>query len=181
MHRNRKVLGDGGRHCRRGPHARCAGAGVGVTAIDDDGATAMLTEMPAIEKHRCGDDTILGKDSCDRTGDGGYDECQVENARFFDAAMDAGCFKALRSGDAQWSGIHGGNLSEGYSRKCDVEIFVSRVTARCCESGLLRDPHHKIHGLNRLTGGTFDQIIDGCDGDDPSGARIRVDTDVTIV
>src|SRR6185437_3961061 len=48
------------------------------------------------------------------------------------------------------------------------------ITGRCGEAGLLRNAEHQIHGLNGLTSGSFDEIIDRRHGDDPSGPRILV-------
>jgi hypothetical protein len=43
---------------------------------------------------------IVGEDTSDGARDFRYDECQIGNAWLLDPAVDAGCLKAERRGDA---------------------------------------------------------------------------------
>jgi hypothetical protein len=57
----------------------------------------------------------------------------------------------------------------------------SRVGSRRRQAGIFRITQHEIHRLNRLAGCTLYQVIQRGDGDDPSGASVLMDREITVV
>ena len=56
-----------------------------------------------------------------------------------------------------------------------------RIDARRGQAHRLGISEHEIHGLDCLARRAFDQVVDGGDGHDPSGSRIGVHGNVTVV
>jgi hypothetical protein len=83
-----------------------ARAGIGISAVDDNGPPATGSEMVSVQEYRRSDHTILRENSGNRSADVGHAEGQIEKARFLDAAMDSGGLKSYRCGDADLFRFH---------------------------------------------------------------------------
>src|SRR5262249_2556945 len=70
-------------------HARRAGAGIGVAAVDNDGTTSPPSKREAIEDARGCDDLVTREDTRNRATLLRHHQGQIEEAGLLDSAMNA--------------------------------------------------------------------------------------------
>ena len=89
-------------HCRSfvcGSQSLGSGTSVRIPAIDENGPSYPASQMQPIHDDWCRDHLIFREDSGDGTTLFRDDEREIEQARLFDAAVNAGCAEALGCGD----------------------------------------------------------------------------------
>ena len=96
------------RHLLGHSHAVRSGAGIGVSAVDEDSAAHAFFQMETIEYNRCRHDLIGGKHSGDGAFLLGDQQSQVELflLLFLDAGIHPGGPKADGCGDASSDDLH---------------------------------------------------------------------------